>query len=88
MVIVVGNEHGDTSSNPGRDWLHFKPINLCLKIDLVSYWPWVNMYIICVYLSILIQRFNHLRHLTLSISFSLSLSLSSNEPERSNMLSP
>ena len=23
MVIVVGNEHGDTSSNPGRDWFHF-----------------------------------------------------------------
>ena len=23
MVIVVGNEHGDTSSNPGRDGLHF-----------------------------------------------------------------
>ena len=23
MVIVVGNEHGDTSSNPGRDCLHF-----------------------------------------------------------------
>ena len=23
-VIVVGNEHGDMSSNPGRDWLHFK----------------------------------------------------------------
>ena len=23
MVIVVGNEHGDMSSNPGRDWLHF-----------------------------------------------------------------
>ena len=23
MVIVIGNEHGDTSSNPGRDWLHF-----------------------------------------------------------------
>ena len=23
MVIVVGNEHGDTSSNPGWDWLHF-----------------------------------------------------------------
>ena len=23
FVIVVGNEHGDTSSNPGRDWLHF-----------------------------------------------------------------
>ena len=23
MVIVVGNGHGDTSSNPRRDWLHF-----------------------------------------------------------------
>ena len=23
IVIVVGNRHGDTSSNPGRDWLHF-----------------------------------------------------------------
>ena len=23
MVIVVGNGHGYTSSNPGRDWLHF-----------------------------------------------------------------
>ena len=23
MVIVVGNGHGDTSSNPGRDWWHF-----------------------------------------------------------------
>ena len=23
MVIIIGNEHGDTSSNPGRDWLHF-----------------------------------------------------------------
>ena len=23
IVIVVGNEHGDTSSNPGRDLLHF-----------------------------------------------------------------
>ena len=23
IVIVVGNEHGDTSSNPGRDRLHF-----------------------------------------------------------------
>ena len=23
IVIVVGNEHGYTSSNPGRDWLHF-----------------------------------------------------------------
>ena len=23
VVIVVGNGHGDTSSNPGRDWLYF-----------------------------------------------------------------
>ena len=23
MVIVVGNGHGDTISNPGWDWLHF-----------------------------------------------------------------
>ena len=23
MVIVVGNGHGDTSSNPGRDWFRF-----------------------------------------------------------------
>ena len=23
MVIVEGNGHGDTSSIPGRDWLHF-----------------------------------------------------------------
>ena len=23
LVIVVGHGHGDTSSNPGRDWLHF-----------------------------------------------------------------
>ena len=23
MVIVVGNGHGDKSSNPGQDWLHF-----------------------------------------------------------------
>ena len=23
IVNVVGNEHGETSSNPGRDWLHF-----------------------------------------------------------------
>ena len=23
MVIVVGNGHGDTSSNPGQGWLHF-----------------------------------------------------------------
>ena len=23
MVIVVGNGHGDTNSNPEGDWLHF-----------------------------------------------------------------
>ena len=23
MVIVVGNGHCNTSSNPGQDWLHF-----------------------------------------------------------------
>ena len=23
MVIVIGNGHGDASSNPGRGWLHF-----------------------------------------------------------------
>ena len=23
MVIIVGNGHGDMSSNLGRDWLHF-----------------------------------------------------------------
>ena len=23
MVIVVENGHGDTSSNPEQDWLHF-----------------------------------------------------------------
>ena len=23
IVIVQGNEHGDTSSKPERDWLHF-----------------------------------------------------------------
>ena len=23
MVIVVGNGHGDTCSNPGRGWWHF-----------------------------------------------------------------
>ena len=22
MVIVIGNEYGDTSSNPGKDWLY------------------------------------------------------------------
>ena len=25
IVIVLGNEHGDTSSNPGRDWFIFCP---------------------------------------------------------------
>ena len=23
MFIVIGNGHGDSSSNPGRDWMHF-----------------------------------------------------------------
>ena len=23
IVIFAGSGHGDTSSNPGRDWLHF-----------------------------------------------------------------
>ena len=23
MVIIGGNGHGDSSSNPGREWLHF-----------------------------------------------------------------
>ena len=23
MVILAGNGHGETSSNPGRGWLHF-----------------------------------------------------------------
>ena len=23
MVIIIGNGHGDTSSNPERDWLYF-----------------------------------------------------------------
>ena len=23
MVIILGIGHDDTSSNPGRDWLHF-----------------------------------------------------------------
>ena len=27
VIIVVGNGHGDTSSNPGRDWLHFHSTN-------------------------------------------------------------
>ena len=23
VIVIVGNGHGDTSSNSGRDWLHF-----------------------------------------------------------------
>ena len=23
MVIIIGNEHGNMSSNPGQDWMHF-----------------------------------------------------------------
>ena len=23
IVIIIGNGHSDTSSNPGQEWLHF-----------------------------------------------------------------
>ena len=45
MVIVVGNGHGDTSSNPGRDWLHFHIVLIPLGkvwIQLFSLQLWVN----------------------------------------------
>ena len=45
MVIVVGNEHGDMSSNPGRDWLHFHIALIPLGkvwIQLFSLQLWVN----------------------------------------------
>ena len=45
MVIVVGNGHGDTSSNPGGDRLHFH-ISLIplgkIWIQLFSLQQWVN----------------------------------------------
>ena len=34
MVIVVGNEHGDTSSNPGRDCLYFSHCAITLGKDI------------------------------------------------------
>ena len=24
VMVTIGNGHGDSSSNPGRDWLHFR----------------------------------------------------------------
>ena len=45
MVIVVGNGHGDTSSNPGRDWLHFHIALIPLGkvwIQLFFHQLWVN----------------------------------------------
>ena len=45
MVIVVGNWHGDTSSNPGRDWLHFHIALIPLGkvwIQSFSLQLWVN----------------------------------------------
>ena len=37
MVIVVGNGHGDTSSNPGWDWLHFTYLLTNEKTGLVIF---------------------------------------------------
>ena len=43
MVIGVGNGHGDTSSNPERNWLHFTLIPLGkVWIQLFSLQLWVN----------------------------------------------
>ena len=45
MVIVVGNGHGDMSSKPGRDWLHFHIALISLGkvwIHLFSLQQWVN----------------------------------------------
>ena len=44
MVIVVGNGHGDTSSNAGRDSLHFIALIPLGKvgIQLFSLQLWVN----------------------------------------------
>ena len=40
IVIVVGNGYDDTSSNPGRDWLHFTLGKVW--IQLFSLQLWVN----------------------------------------------
>ena len=45
MVIVVGNGHGDSSSNPGWEWLHFHIALIPLGkvwIQLFSLQLWVN----------------------------------------------
>ena len=45
MVIAVGNGHGDMSSNPGWDWLHFHITLIPLGkvwIQLFSLQLWVN----------------------------------------------
>ena len=45
MVIVVGNGHGDTSSNPEQEWLHFHIALIPLGkvwIQLFSFQVWVN----------------------------------------------
>ena len=45
MVIIVGNGHGDISSNPGQDWLHFHIALIPLGkvwIQLFSLQLWVN----------------------------------------------
>ena len=45
VVIAVGNEHGDTSSNPGRYWLTFHIALIPLGkvwIQLFSLQLWVN----------------------------------------------
>ena len=45
MVIVVGNGHGDSSSNPGQEWLHFHIALIPLGkvwIQLFSPQQWVN----------------------------------------------
>ena len=45
MAIVVGNGHGDTSSNPGRDSLHFHIALIPLGkvwIQLFSLQLWIN----------------------------------------------
>ena len=31
MVIIGGNGHSDTSSNPGRDWMHFTLGKVCIQ---------------------------------------------------------
>ncbi len=47
MVIVVRNGQGDTSSNPGRDWLHFHIALIPLgKVWIQIFWRcwWCNGY--------------------------------------------